>query len=718
MRAVERAEDDRHLRIELASGDALDVRHFAVEERMSALFEVRLVVLASSAALDFDAIVGQPARFSLEAGALTRAWSGIVNRFEQVGVEESGLSTYELTLVPAAWLLSQRRNHRMFQQITEPDIALALFAEWGIVVEPRLDRATYKKRKYRVQYGESDHAFASRMLEDAGISYFFEESAGEMKLLLSDAPQAAARREGALTYVDKPRPGMAPVEFVTALRVGQQVRPGKYTMQDRDYRLPPNYPLASSAAVKGRSVEERLERYHYTPGAFLFGTDKGEATPVADDKGRARSDEGEAAILTQKRLDAKRGSAKNCSFSTNAHDLAPGMVIAITGHPHPILGPGKTLLVVGSKLAGSSYGEWTHEVTARSTEIPYRPALEAPKPKVSGVESATVVGPAGEEIHVDEFGRVRVHFHWDRESRMDDDSSCWIPVSQAWGGAGYGGVNLPRVGQEVLVDFLGGDPDRPVVVGRVFTNLQKVPYKLPDNKTQSGLRSNSTGGTGGYNEIMFEDAAGRELMNVQAERDLKKLVKNDEEVTIGRDRTKMVGREDSLTVGANRTKSVGGSERCTIGANQRVAVGVNRSTQVGRIDSTIVGEVHTVMVMPPGEQEPGDCTHITCTGETVTIETPDGSRVILGQENIGIELHTPDGSSITMADFSRGVGNITLRGGDGAWVEIVGASIRAENALGTHVQLNDSNISVNAPGDIAIAAGGNVNITGATINLN
>src|SRR5262249_11818611 len=153
------------------------------------------------------------------------------------------------------------------------------------------------------------------------------------------------------------------------------------------------------------------------------------------------------------------------------------------------------------------------------------------------------VGPPGEEIHTDEFGRVRVHFHWDRESRMDDESSCWIHVSQPWSGAGYGGVNLPRVGQEVLVDFLGGDPDRPGIVGRVYTNLQRVPYHLPENKTQSGWKSQSTKGTGGYNEIMFEDEAGQELVRVQAEKDLHKLVKNDEEIAIGRNQSVTVGKD-------------------------------------------------------------------------------------------------------------------------------------------------------------------------------
>jgi type VI secretion system secreted protein VgrG len=629
------AEEDRSLAVEVEAGEALDVREFHVEERMSSLFAIELVVLSESPALDFDAILGQKARFRLRSGRAERMWSGIVSQLEQIRVEERGLSTYELTIVPAAWLLTQRRNYRMFQHVTEPDIALALLAEWGIEPDARIDRGAYKKRKYRVQYGESDHAFVSRMLEDAGISYFFADE-GETRLTLSDAPQAADPRPGRLLFVDAPSPGAAPVEFVTAVRIGQRVRPGRYTMRDVDHRLAPTYPLVATAS-KGRGIEERLERYHYTPGAFLFGAERGDVTPAADDRGRTRSDEAEGARLAERRLQAKRGSARSCAFATNAHDLAPGRVIAVDGHPHPLLGAGKTLLVVASTLQGTSYGEWTHTCEARGADAPHRPPLVTPKPKAIGAESATVVGTPGEEIHTDEFGRVRVHFHWDRESRMNDLSSCWIPVSQSWGGAGYGGLNLPRVGQEVLVEFLGGDPDRPVIVGRMFTNLQKVPYKLPDNKTQSGWRSSSTGGSGGYNEIMFEDAAGQELLNLQAERDLQKLVKNDETVTIGNDRSKTVGRDDVLNVGSNRTKTVGGSERNVVGVNQSVSVGVNRATQVGRIDSTVVGEQFVVSVMPPGEYFlPAGSAFVSMVDGNITLNNGAGASIELAGDTVTI----------------------------------------------------------------------------------
>jgi type VI secretion system secreted protein VgrG len=555
-----------HLSASIASGDRLDVRQYTVHQRMSALFQVSLVVLSDNASIDLDAVVGQEASFTILTAppAEPRFWKGICNHMQLLAAEPDGLSTYQVSIVPTLWLATQRRNYRMFQQISEPDIVRTLLDEWGIDADPRFDQAAYKKRKYRVQYGESDFDFMSRMLEDAGISFFFEQQGQESRLVLCDAPEKGARRPSSLRFNASPTGEVGRGEHVTAVRYGQQVRPGKLTVRDHDYRLPPAYKLLTSAAG-GLPVEARLESFHYAPGAFLFGTDKGESTPVADDRGKTRTDEAEGAILAQKRLDAHRGSAKVCTFETNALDLAPGVVMSIDDHPHAAFAEGKGLLVVEASLAGTSHGEGSCHCEARGTDVAYRPPLVTPRPKVSGVESATVVGPPGEEIHTDEFGRVRVHFHWDRESRMDEKSSCWIHVSQPWGGAGYGATNLPRVGQEVLVDFIGGDPDKPVIVGRVYTNLQKTPYKLPANKTQSGWKSNSTGGSGGYNEIMFEDAGGRELINIQAQRDLTQTVKHDETTTVWNDSTNVVGTHYKLAIGKPHKGKEPGSYAPTAG---------------------------------------------------------------------------------------------------------------------------------------------------------
>ncbi|MBK8255871.1 MAG: type VI secretion system tip protein VgrG [Polyangiaceae bacterium] len=580
----------------IASGDALDIRNFQVVERMNELFEVTVVALSDNPDIDFESVVGQAMTFTAMQGAEgtdVRSWTGVCNHIEQIGAEERGLSTYRMVLVPQLWLLSQRRNHRMFQLMSEVDIVRKILGEWGINFTENL-QGSYKKRKYRVQYAETDFAFICRMLEDAGIAFYFRTD-GETQLVLNDAPQLNPPRGKPIAYRDNP--SEADREHVTEVRIGRQIRPGKYVVRDHDYRRPPSYDLKSTAITDG-SIEQSLERFHYVPGAFLFESDRGESTPIADDRGKYRTDEKEAGALAMRRLEAQRAETRTVTFDTNTMDLAPGTIVSFLDHPKTELAPGNELLVLGQQLTGSPNAAWQCTCEAVSAKLAYRPPLLTPKPKTSGVESATVVGPAGEEIHTDEFGRVRVHFHWDRESKMDEKSSCWIHVSQPWGGTGFGGTNLPRIGQEVIVDFLGGDPDRPIIIGRVYTNLQKTPYKLPDNKTQSGWQSRSSpgGSASNYNEIMFEDKKGQELVRMQAEKDRDKLVKNDETVRIGHDRTKQVGHDDALQVGNDRTRQVGHDENVQIGNDRTRQVGHDETISIGNDRTRMVGNNEAVSV--------------------------------------------------------------------------------------------------------------------------
>jgi type VI secretion system secreted protein VgrG len=684
-------EEQAGFKVSVASGDALDARDFTVHERMSALFSISVTVVAHDADLDFEAIVGKPASFEVHAGPeRRRTWTGICKELLQIAAEETGLSTYKLEIVPALWLATQRRNHRIFQGVSDVDIAVALMAEWGVNPVQMLSGA-YKKRKYRVQYGESDFAFICRLLEDAGVSFYFAEADGETALVLSDAPHANEAREPLIPFRD--HPSDADREHVTAVRVGRRLRPGRYVMRDHDYRRPPSFKLMGTAAL-AQGVEELLEEFHYAPGAFLFESANGDPTPHADDRGRYRADPSEGEVMARRRLEAKRSEALTCAFETNAIDLAPGVVFGMRWHPQRELGEDRRLLVVAATMSGTTGARWKHACEARSTAVPFRPALVTPKPDMHGVESATVVGPPGEEIHVDEFGRIRVHFHWDRESRMDDTSSCWIHVSQPWGGATYGGVNLPRVGQEVLVDFLGGDPDRPVVVGRVYTNLQRVPYKLPENKTQSGWKSSSTGGTGGFNEIMFEDAAGKELVRVQAERDLQKLVKNDERANIGHDRSARVGHDERLMVAHSRT------------------------TQIGVVDSTLVGDTFSTMVLPPAEGGAENATALVMTHRKIVLDTGAGASIVMDGDKItivaedlveiwgkkrGVNLHAPapggktnffSGDSFTVATQTIVLtGNdVAVTGIDTLKLEGTGSAKLTSNGTtdigGTPIQLN------------------------------
>jgi type VI secretion system secreted protein VgrG len=610
--------------VTIASGDGLDVREFSVHQSMSSLFTVSVTAIAKNPDIDFEAVIGKDASFTLHGRSATgapRTWTGICSEFHQIRTDEAGVSTYHLRLVPKMWLASQRRNHRLFQLKTELDIALQILGEWGVDTEQKI-KSQYKTRKYRAQYGETDLVFLSRMLEEAGISYYFTEQGGKTVCTLADAPQSNDERSRPIPYRDEPN--VADKEHVTAVQVSRHVRPGKVTLRDHDYRRPADYSLGATAAAGG--VEEQLESFHYVPGAFLFEADKGDSTPFADDRGMHRADESEGSKLAEKRLNAARGDASVATFQTNVIDLAPGTVLRILDHPQRELGDSKKLLVIESRIDGRRNEELSHTCEVRPADQPYNPPLRQTKPKVAGVESATVVGPAGEEIHTDEFGRVRVQFHWDREGQRDEKSSCWIHVSQPWGGSGFGGSNLPRIGQEVIVDFLGGDPDRPVITGRVYTNLQKTPYKLPANKTQSGWKTNSSPSNGGYNELMFEDKAGKELLHMRAEKDMTTRVNHDQALSVGRHRMETVSGNDSESVAGSQSHNVDGTKASTVGQDEMASILGNLTSMTGadRVLKTVGASVSQAL------------SHAITSDQGTTI-TVGSSMIHIGPDSIVIQ---------------------------------------------------------------------------------
>lgn len=609
------------------TGDAaLDVREFVVHEALGELFVVELVCVSFDHDIDFDALIGEPASFRISrpGSGQSRVFSGVVRAARQLVSEPQGLSTYTLTIVPALWLLTQNRTYRIFQDTTDPDIALAIFSRWGLAPDARLTES-YKPRRYRVQYAESDFAFASRLLQDAGVTFFFDTGeSGGGAFMLSDAPEKSEAR-APLPFVATPTQALRQ-DFVTRLRFTRTVAPGAYTQEDVDFRRPPSFPVRASSKG-GLAVESALEVYHYNPGALLFAGGGGDGTPTADDRGAQRTDLAEGGRQTEKRLAAKRGSARRCAFGTSALDVRPGSIVSFTDHPRAEFGSGQSFLVVSSHMHGSSNDAFLHTCEAQPTTARFRPPLATPKPKARGVESATVVGPGGAEIYSDEFGRVRVHFHWDREGSADESASCWIPVNQPWGGTSFGALNIPRIGQEVLVDFLSGDPDRPVIMGRVFTQTNPPPYELPGFKDLQTIRSESTpklptgtarsgmingkttgggdgsgtagpqssplgggmpfsldkiaslvgssrlfqasspdGSTHGWqgSELGMLDPQGNELLYMQAQKDFHKVVKNNQ--------ISVIGHAKSETIGSDNIRYVGNKEGFNVGADRTGSV--------------------------------------------------------------------------------------------------------------------------------------------------
>jgi type VI secretion system VgrG family protein len=552
---------EERLLLSVESKEELSVRRFSIHEGLSQLFEVDLIVLSHNDDVDLEAIVGKAATFRIKTGLINlsspvRQWTGVVRNIEQVQAEHKGLSTYHVILAPQLWLLTQRRGNRIFQHKKIPEIVQKVLSEWGITPTLHL-KEEYNKLEYVAQYAETDYNFVCRLLERAGITFSFVFHEGHTELVLDDHPEKAEPRGGpAVRYVDNPNQE-AEREFVTMVQLYHQVRPGKFTYKDFDFRRKPDYDLKGEA--KGEIASEQLyEQYHYEPGGFLEETGRGAGgTPVADDKGMARHDDQVGKGRAERSLRSARRPKRVVSFATNCVDLTAGAVFSIDHHPRKDLGPDKKLLITEFSLGGTHDGKWHYAGAAVFDDLPYQPEHLTPRPRVHGLQSAVVVGPAGEEIHVDEFGRVRVQFHWDREGKYDDNSSCWVRVSQNWAGVGYGSIMIPRVGQEVLVGYLEGDPDQPVIMGRVYNATTRVPYKLPDFKTRSTWKSDSSPNSKGFNEIMFEDLKAKELFYVQAQLDLQKLVKELEverafknKVTIvGNNLSDVISKVDSIMVG-------------------------------------------------------------------------------------------------------------------------------------------------------------------------
>lgn len=596
--------------------ESLSVRRFSVREAMNGLFEVTIVARSPNEDIDLEAMVGRPAGFLMRANTLLpRVWTGIASHVEQVGVEQPGpgamgLSTYLVRIVPSMWLLGQRRENRVFQHQTVPQIVQKVLAEYGVESTLALSEP-HREHEYRVQYGETDFAFVSRLLEEEGISYFFGQKKGDKglhsELVLSDRPTTGEAR-GVLKYADHPNEALDH-EYVTRVTVAQGTRPGRFTIRDYDFKRP-DYALVGNAD-KAKAPEEALEQYVYEHGAF-----------EKDPDGKQRADIA---------LQAQRRTRRQIAFVSNVHDLGPGVLVAIGGHPRKDLAPDKRLLLVEVTHEGTSQGHWTVGAVAVFAALPYRPAQTTPRPRIPGVQSAVVVGPKGEEIHTDELGRVRVQFHWDRDGKHDEKSSCWVRVSQGWAGAAYGMMTIPRIGQEVLVGFWEGNPDEPLVVGRVYNNKNPVPYKLPAEKTKSTWKSDTSPHNGGFNEILFEDKSGAELVYIQAQRDLSKLVKRDETERTGKNRT--------------------------------VVVGGNRSAVVGADDTTLVGAKYSVAIVEPKELAILKLGAPEVTPTTTLMEMEDG-RIVLTTGKASVVL---DGADITLkADGDIAIkagGEVVIQGG-------------------------------------------------------
>ena len=608
------AQQHRRIAISTPLGkDVLLLRGFSGSEAISQLFHFDLDLLSENDSIKFQDVVGKSVTLRIyDAAGAERHWNGFVSRFSQGG-QDRRLTAYRAQMVPWLWFLTRTADCRIFQNQKAPDIIQKIFKDLGFADFKLRLYGDFVTRDYCVQYRETDFNFVSRLMEEEGICYYFEHSDGKHTLILANDASAhdpcpnqkTARydfRGGSVVYED----------VVTEWQYQEEFRPGKWAQTDYNFETP-----SSSLAVTA-SGKNPYEIYEY-PGEYRV-------RPAGESLAKIRLQEQTTPAIVFP-------GASGCRY------FSPGYQFTLQDHYRSDLNQAYLLTAVrhmasqgaGFQVGGGGGEEPTYHNSFECIPFstPYRPARVTPEPFVQGCQTAVVVGPAGEEIYTDKYGRVKVQFHWDREGKKNENSSCWIRVSHPWAGQGWGAISIPRIGQEVIVDFLEGDPDQPIITGRVYNAGQMPPFGMPAGAVVSGIKSNSTKGGGGFNEISLNDTKGTELINIHAQFDQQKKVEHDERVNVGNDRTEQVGHDEKITIGNNRTEKVGVDEKISIGGNRTEDVAKNETiTITGNRTETVKGnETHSIK---------GNRSHTVSKSEDVTVVLTRTHNVLINDMlNVG-----------------------------------------------------------------------------------
>jgi type VI secretion system secreted protein VgrG len=517
---------DRLIAIDTPLGDdVLLLQSLAGQEGVSRLFSFNLDLLSEHASISFEDIVGQQITASVTLGdGSQRCFNGYVSQFLQGG-SATLFTHYQMEVVPWLWFLTRNANCRIFQNLSVPDIIQSVFSNYSFSSFKNSLTASYEPRDYCVQYRETDFNFVSRLMEQYGIFYFFEHENGKHTLVLGDSPAVYQVCPGQdVAHYNQTIGDLDSEDVITGWDVKQELHTGKYSLTDYNFETPSTSLMSSDPTVVEIGGNSAYEIYDY-PGDYLNRSQGSSLT-------RIRMQEMEAAHKLIRGSSVCRAFTAGYKFDLEAHyldDMNDSYVLTEVQHSASV---GASY---GSKDASSREIYSNHFTCALASEQ-LRPARITRRPFVQGPQTAVVVGKSGEEVWVDAYGRVKVQFHWDRLGKKDENSSCWIRVSQPWAGQNWGAMWIPRIGQEVIVSFLEGDPDRPLITGRVYNAEQMPPYPLPDSGNISGFKSNSTKGGGGYNEMSFDDTKGKEKMTVHAQKDMGTTVEHNDTQTVHNNR--------------------------------------------------------------------------------------------------------------------------------------------------------------------------------------
>jgi len=615
-------QDNRLIAITTPLGkDVLLLQGFSGRESMSRLFHFSADLLSENHSIASKDIVGKrvTVRLGVPKGG-QRYWNGFVSRFAFLGRDER-FSHYRAEIVPWAWFLTRTADCEIFQQKTIPDILKKVFGDFGFNDFQDKTQSTYTQREYVVQYRETSFNFAARLMEEYGIFYFFEHDNSSHKLTFSDKPSVhkSCVPQSTFRFNVAARTPLEDEDYVFSWDAEEELRPGKYALTDYNFETPNTSLLSQATTVDQVADNTRFEVFDY-PGIFL------------------KKDQG--SDMVKVRMEEEETSFQVMSGSGNSRSFVPGSKFTLSEHPRRELNADYLLTDV-SHSATVGQGYYSGEVNAQESysnhftcipfDTPFRPQRITPKPVVQGPQTAVVVGPSGEEIYPDKYGRVKVQFFWDRLGKKDENSSCWVRVSQPWAGKNWGAINIPRIGQEVIVEFLEGDPDRPIITGRVYNADQMPPYALPDNMTRTTFLSRSTknGTSSNYNELRFEDKKDDEQIFMNAEKDMDwrvekesrefvganrhmivkssqfeevdgdkqtqvkgkhiEKITGDTSIHIGAKQMEKIDSDQSITIGGDRKEQVTNNESITIGQSRKENVGSNESITIGQSRNTQIG---------------------------------------------------------------------------------------------------------------------------------
>jgi type VI secretion system secreted protein VgrG len=721
--------DDRfHLSVEGYSGELRVVR-FTGHEGVSELFRFEVVFLAKEPIAAADFVRKKVTlTFGAPEEAVPRAVHGIVGRFRE-GELGRAYTRYHLTIVPEVQVMLHRQTSRIFQEKTAKDIINAVLdgaSQEAVHLEP----GAFSAREYCVQYRETDWNFISRLLEEEGCFYYFDHSSAPATLTIADEPSAISPIAGTSSIAFRTEFGAHVGEAVKRFDTATEFSAGKAVLRDWDFKKP-SYLLEQKA--DGTSDTD-LEIYDY-PGPF-----------VADADGEQ---------FVKRRLQERDARRKRMAGESNVERFVPGASFTLTDHPNEACNAEYFILRVEHEgfdpgaEGGGNAGEverYQNRFECLPKSVPYHPALVTRKPVVMGIQTAFVTGPSGEEIYVDRYGRIKVQFHWDRLGKKDDHSSCWIRVGQIMAGEAFGAMFIPRIGHEVIVNFLEGDPDRPLVVGSVYNGTNVPPYALPDNKTVSTIKTNSSKGGGGSNELRFEDKKNNEEVYLHAQKDLTILVENDKNQTVKHDETLAVNHDRTLTidhdqsekignnevfeVGNDRAKKVGRDETEDIGNNRTISVGADHTESIGgamalsvtKAHSADFGDASTVSVAKNSSLSVGGDSSIDITGGLSTKVGADETLDVKLEQKITVGEKitiTCGDAKVTIAkngDITVDGKNLSIKASGDVKVEAQG---KAELKITGDVKLeSQGKVEVKAAATVDVSASGALKLKGASVGIN